>query len=54
MSSAPVKFNNVRVLVINGDDLLKRTKYEWFCRMNAKQILESKTVIGKLLAISSS
>jgi hypothetical protein len=52
MSNAPVRFNNVRALVINGDDLLKRTKYEWFCRMNAKQILGSKTVIGKLLAIS--
>jgi hypothetical protein len=52
MSSAPVKFDNVRLLIINGDDLLKRTKYEWFCRLNKKQILESKTVIGKLLSIS--
>ncbi len=52
MSSAPVRFNSMRVLVINGEDLLKRTKYAWFCRMDKAQILESKTVIGKLLAIS--
>lgn len=52
MSSAPVRFNSMRVLIINGDDLLKRTKYEWFCRLNKKQILESKTVIGKLLSMS--
>lgn len=34
-------------------EILTRTAYRWFGRMNAKQVLESDTVIGKLLLVNS-
>lgn len=34
------------------DDILKRTDYQWFSRLSARQAIESDTVIGKLLLIS--
>lgn len=30
-------------------EILKRTKFEWFARMNIQQVLESDTIVGKLL-----
>jgi hypothetical protein len=34
--------------------LLKRTKFEWFPRLSQEQVLESNTIIGKLLLVHSS
>lgn len=34
---------------IPEDEILKRSKFEWFSRLNVKQVLESDTIIGKLL-----
>lgn len=30
-------------------DILERTSYQWFARLNVKQVLESDTIMGKLL-----
>jgi len=38
---------------IPGKMILKRTHYEWFCRMNAKQIMESKFILAKYILLSS-
>ena len=34
--------------------LLNRTKFEWFPRLSQEQVLESNTIIGKLLLVHSS
>ena len=39
-------------LYIPIDDILKRTAYNWFARLSAKQVLESDTTIGKYLLIT--
>ncbi len=52
MSNTPVHFDNAKLILINGNDLLKRTKYEYFLRMNQKQILKSNTIIGKMMNIA--
>lgn len=36
-------------LYIPSDEIVKRVKYEWFCRLSSKQVLESDTIIGKLI-----
>ena len=36
-------------LYVPADDIVKRTNYQWFARMSAKQVLESDTMIGKYL-----
>lgn len=38
---------------IPADEILKRTKFEWFARMSVPQVLESDTIIGKLLLTNS-
>jgi len=30
-------------------EILKRSKFEWFARLSVKQVLESDTIVGKLL-----
>jgi hypothetical protein len=44
--------NRVQGLYIPADDILKRTAYQWFARLSAKQVLESDTTIGKYLLIN--
>jgi len=39
-------------IVIPANELLIRTKYEWFTRMSTKQVLESDTIIGNYLLVS--
>jgi len=39
-------------LYIPDDEILKRTKFQWFARLSAQQALESETQIGKQLLIS--
>lgn len=41
-------------IYIPDDDMLKRTKYNWFVRLSPEQVLESDTIIGKQLLIAQS
>lgn len=36
-------------IYIPGDEILKRTKYQWFARMSPQQVLSSNTFIGKFM-----
>ena len=42
----------VQGLYIPADEILKRTAYQWFARLSAKQALASDTMIGKYLLIN--
>ena len=42
----------VQGLYIPADEILKRTAYQWFARLSAKQALETNTTIGKYLLIN--
>jgi hypothetical protein len=42
----------VHGLYIPADEILKRTNYQWFARLSAKQALSSDTTIGKYLLIA--
>jgi hypothetical protein len=33
-------------------EILKRTAYQWFARLDAQQVLDSDTMIGKLLLVN--
>jgi hypothetical protein len=39
-------------ILIPADDVLNRTKFEWFARMSPKQVLESDTIIGNYILLS--
>jgi hypothetical protein len=41
-------------MYIPADDILKRTLYQWFARLSAKQALASDTMIGKYLLLANS
>lgn len=43
----------VKGLYIPADEILKRSAFQWFARLSAKQALASDTIIGKYLVISS-
>ena len=38
---------------VPADEILKRTKFEWFARMSVPQVLASDTIVGKLLLTNS-
>jgi hypothetical protein len=40
-------------LYIPQNDLLKRTNYNWFVKLNSEQVLSSNTIIGKYLLLSN-
>jgi len=44
---------NVYALYIPSNDLLKRSKYNWFCKLSTKDVLEANTIISKYLLISN-
>jgi hypothetical protein len=44
--------DRVQGLYIPADEILKRTAYQWFARLSAKQALATDTVIGKYLLIN--
>ena len=44
--------SSVMGIYIPDDEILRRTKFQWFARLSAKQALESDTQIGKYLLIS--
>ena len=39
-------------IYIPADDIIKRTAYQWFARMSAKQALTSETMLGKYLLLA--
>lgn len=41
-------------IYIPSDELLKRHHYNWFCRMSAKQVMESNTIIGNYILVTIS
>ena len=40
-------------LYIPEQDILKRSKFQWFARLSPKQVLESNTLIGKYLLVNA-
>ena len=44
--------DRVQGLYIPADEIIKRSAYQWFARLSAKQALDSDTMIGKYLLIS--
>jgi hypothetical protein len=44
--------NMLHAIYIPKEDILKRTKYQWFARMSEKQIIESDLIISKYLTLS--
>jgi hypothetical protein len=45
-----IKFKkNIYGVYIPADEILKRSKFEWFSRMNINQVLNRDTIVGKLL-----
>ena len=36
-------------VIVDNNELLKRSKYKWFCRLSPEQVLNSNTSIGTLL-----
>jgi hypothetical protein len=40
-------------IYIPADQILKRTKYEWFSRLNVEQVLESNMAISKYLLVNT-
>jgi hypothetical protein len=43
----------VKGLYIPADEILKRSAFQWFARLSAKQALASETIISKYLVISN-
>jgi len=43
---------NAYGILIPADELLKRTKFNWFARLSPKQVLESETIIGNYILLS--
>ena len=40
-------------ILIPANEILSRNKFEWFSRLNAKQVVNSNTIIGNYLLLSS-
>jgi hypothetical protein len=39
-------------LYVPYDEILKRTAYQWFARLSAKQVLQSDTMVGKYILVN--
>ena len=44
---------NAYALYIPSNELLKRSKYNWFCKLSSKQVLEANTILSKYLLLSN-
>jgi hypothetical protein len=44
---------NMNGILIPDEDILKRTKYQWFARMSPEQILNSELIISKYILLST-
>ena len=45
--------NNSYGLYIPNDELLKRNSYNWFCRLNSKEVLEANNNLSKYLILTN-
>ena len=45
---------NIYGLYIPSDEILRRTKYEWFARLSPKQVLECESVVCKHILLANS
>ena len=53
LSSSPIRLvSDCYCIVIPKDELLKRTKFNWFVRLNKSQIIESDNNISNYLLYS--
>lgn len=53
MNSSFINFTDCMYgIYVPDDDMINRTKYNWFVRLSPEQILESDTIIGKHLLIA--
>ena len=46
-------YDNTYGILIPAKEILKRQKYEWFARLSTKQVLDSDTIIGKYLLLTT-
>jgi hypothetical protein len=54
LGNSYIKFKkNIYGVYIPADEILKRSKFEWFARMDTRQVLSSDTIVGKLLLTNS-
>jgi hypothetical protein len=54
LESSYIEFDsNLQGIYIPDDELLKRTKYEWFARISPKEIYESNIILGKYMLLSN-
>ena len=44
--------NNTLMIYVDRDELLKRTRYNWFLRLSPEQIFNSRTTLAELLLVS--
>jgi hypothetical protein len=53
MSESGIEFDeSLCLIVLPGDEILSRSKYQWFIRLNENQVLEANTQISKHLLTS--
>jgi hypothetical protein len=45
--------SNAYALYIPSNELLRRSKYNWFCKLSSKEVLESNTILSKYLLLSN-
>jgi len=46
-------FPSVYGILIPANEILMRRNYEWFARMSTKQVLESDTILGNYILLST-
>ena len=51
-SYIPYEKSKLCAIYIPGDEILKRTKYEWFARLSPEQVLKSGLLISKYILMS--
>jgi hypothetical protein len=47
-------YNGTYGILIPSEEILRRRKFEWFARLSPKQVMESDTIIGNYLLLSTS
>jgi hypothetical protein len=52
LEESPVDLGSVYCIILPDDEILKRTKYQWFARLSHLQVLEANTQASKYLIIS--
>ena len=51
-SYIPYDKKSLRAIYVPADEILKRTKYEWFARLSPQQVLKSDAIITKYMLIT--